>query len=637
MNKSFWLFRIILLTACLSGIGDLYGQFQSMESLSIEQCLDLANEKEQLGELRDATSFLNSAAEKAWERNKDYINAIEYYTQSIKLNEKIPNLNGIAGINTNLGLIYFDLGEFEKSYDYLQKAYLYRKEHKEYFAVINGLINISTTLNKMERYNESIEALEEALSVASNINNLEQMRSCFAMLSEVYTKAGNNDKAGEYLSKYVSIQQSIVSEQEKRHKTELSEATYKAQLADAERELAEARRRYADYELAELGRELIGLDSANRKLLESKTRAELIIENYRDKEKIKELETKEIEAKLEKEQMKARNLRIGLFGTFIIVVVIGIFLWQKRIDNKKLTRQNVLINKQNADLEAAFSEIREKNHDLITANDNLAKAQKELEDYQEKLEDSVAARTSQLMKLLDQAQESDKLKTAFFNNMSHEIRTPLNSILGFAQMFDKPNMTSEKRTLMTFMIKYNSTQLTQMFEDVVSLSEIDSGVIQLMPRECKINDMLNEVITEISETARIAGKDKVEIILDNHIPEDIDHFVIDGKKVYRILKHLIDNALKNTDVGYIIMGSEVSEMDKSINFWVEDTGAGIDKEDFDYVFKRFWKKGESSTQKHRGLGIGLSLCKEFINLMNGKIGLNSEYGRGSTFSFSVYY
>jgi len=457
------------------------------------------------------------------------------------------------------------------------------------------------------------------------------------MLSETYTLAGNTEKAAEYFHMYKTVHDAISNESEKQHRIEMSEATMKVQLAEMEKELAEARRRYADYELAEISKELEELDSEKRALLESKTKAELMIENLQANEKIVEMEKREIEERFRTERLKARNLIIGLCATGLVVIIIGLFWLQKKKDNRKLEDQNALINQQKADLEIAFSEIRQKNQDLTTTNEKLVQTQKELAEYQGKLEERVIARTSRLIKLLDQVRESDRLKSAFFSNMSHEIRTPLNAILSFSQMIYNPNVSEEKRMVMSNLVKSNSEQLIKMFEDIVSLSEIDSGIISIQPHRYNIHDILKYSLTVAVETARSVGKEKLEIILNDELPETMEEVLIDGKMISRILIHLIDNAIKNTDRGYVMFGCETVSEEKALRFWVEDTGTGIYEKDRESIYKRFWKQGDVITQKFRGLGIGLSLCKELIEIMNGKISLTTEVGRGSTFSFTVNY
>ena len=607
-KKMIGFIRAVIFVMFLFRFCDLYGQIQNVESLTIEQYLKLADEKQQEENVRDASLFLNAAAEKSWEA-KDYQNAIEYYNRSIKLNETVSNFNGIAGINCNLGLIYFDIGEYENSYEFLKKSYQYRKEKNEKFAIISQLINISVTLNKMKRYDESIAALEEGVSVARDLNDYEQMRSCYGMLSETYTKAGNTEMAAEYFHMYKTVHDALSKESEKRHETELSEATVRAQLAEMKRELAEARERYADYELSEMSKAYEGLDSTNRALLEGKTKAELIIDILQANKKNAELEKKKIEERFKAERLKARNLIVGLCATVLIVVIIGFLLWQKKKDNQKLEKQNAFI----------------------------MQAQKELDEYQEKLEESVAARTSALMKLLDQSRESDRLKSSFFSNMSHEIRTPLNAILGFSQMLYNPNVSDEKRAMMSYLVKSNSEQLLKMIEDIVTLSEIDSGIIMIQPRKYDIRKMLQEAFAAAIETAKSIGNDQLEIILDDRLTETMEEVLVDGKKISRILMHLIDNAIKNTNSGYVMFGCEDLPEEKMLRFWVEDTGTGIEEKDFENIYKRFWKHGEVLTQKFRGLGIGLSFCKELLEIMEGKISLTTEVGQGSTFSFTVKY
>ena len=343
-EKTFSIFAIFLL-----GFFDLYGQALNVDLLTIEQCLKLANEKQKEGNARDASYFLNTAADKYWEA-KDYQKAIEYYNLSIKQNETISNWNGIAGIHCNLGLIYYDLGKYENSYEYLRKSYLYRKEQNDKINIISGLTNMSVTLNKMERYDESINALEEGLSVAQDLNDYEQMRSCLGMLSETYTLVGNNEKAAYYFDRYKTVHDNILRESEKRHKSELTEATIRAQLAEMEKELAETRKRFADDELAEISKAFEGLDSTNRILVEKKTKAELMVEYLEANEKIAELKKREIEDRLKIEQIKTRVLFVGLFMTFMGIIVIVYFFWQKRKDNLKLALQRDQIDEQRREI-----------------------------------------------------------------------------------------------------------------------------------------------------------------------------------------------------------------------------------------------------------------------------------------------
>jgi len=348
--------KALIIAAILTVCSDLYGQVQPKSALTVEQCLKLADEKEQTGDIRDAADYLNDAAYKSWDA-KDYRNAIQYYSRSKELNERIPNWNGIAGINTNLGLIYFDMNEYEKSYEYLQLAYAYRMKQNDKPSVINALFNLSVTLNKMERYNEAVKALEEAASVARELNDFEKLRSCYGMLSEVYTKSGNAEKAADVFLMYKAIHDDILKDTEKRYKDELSEADLKTrlaerdrelaerekELAEKERELAESRKRYADDELAEMTKALEGIDAEKQELLLNKTKTELAIE-------VSESYKREMETQLKQERIKSRILVAGLCVTLFVIIIVVFFLWQRKKDNRRLAQQHSQIVEQRKEI-----------------------------------------------------------------------------------------------------------------------------------------------------------------------------------------------------------------------------------------------------------------------------------------------
>jgi signal transduction histidine kinase len=626
---------------------NLYGQNPvDVSRLTIEQCLKLAEEKKQTGDIRESTNFLNMAAEKYWDA-KDYENAVKYYNQSIELNKLISNYNGIAGINSNLGLIHFDMGKYEASYEYFRKTYQYRKEHNEKVPTISALINASVVLNKMERYDESVQVLEEAATMSREINDYAQMRSCYGMLSEAYTKAGNTEKAADYFQLYKTVHDALIKESEDRY----SEANVRAQLAEKEKELAEKEKELAEREnqyinsiLSEKEKALEGMDSTNRQLLESKTNAELIIENLKVKDEISDLQKNEMKIQLENEQIKSQLLVVVLCVSLVIVLVIGYFLWEKKRTNRKLEQKNLLINQQKHELEAAFVEIKEKNEELLTyiqelaaVNEQLNRTQKALDDYQAQLEQLVIARTTKLRQALEKAQESDRFKAAFFANMSHEIRTPLSAILGLIQFIDDPLIGFEERKEMYDIINYNATQLLKMVDDIVTLSRIDSGLITIQPKETDIDSMLQDIQAETEKMIMFAKKKNLEIIIENRLPDDMKSLFIDGKRIFRVLMLLVDNSVKYTDRGYVQVGIDVDQDERKLSFWVEDTGIGIERNYLGLIFKRFWKKGDSYTQEYRGLGIGLALCKELLDLMGGTIFVESTIDKGSTFSFTINY
>ncbi len=376
----YFLIRSIILLSV--SIPNFAQEKTSVNKLSIDQCLTVADEKEKSGDIREATRFINEAADKYWDA-KNYDEAVKLYNRSITLNQKISNENGIAGINSNLGLIYFDKGEYEKSLDCFRKTYHYRHSQNEKPAAISALINMSVVLNKTKRYDEAVVVLDEAASTAREMNDLEQMRSCYGMLSETYTKAGNTTKAADYFYLYKTVHETLQRESEKRYREELEGANIQMQLAESRRQYADLELRYKQQELNEKEKALGNLDSANRVLLLDKTKAELLADNLKFREENAELMRKKAEAQLQNERLKNYVLFAGLGIALIGACVISFYYVQKRKINKRLEYQNAEIKKhrnkileQNVALENAYERIRHINEDITQSIDYAEYIQK---------------------------------------------------------------------------------------------------------------------------------------------------------------------------------------------------------------------------------------------------------------------
>ena len=372
MRNSKWsgIIMAFIFVACWFGVCNLYGQGQNPSASTVEQYLKLAEEKRQAGDVRGATDYLNKAASKCWDE-KDYPKAIQYYNQSIELNKIISNGNAIAGINCNLGTIYSDMNEYEKSYEHFKLAYTYRKEKNEHLSVISSLINMSLSLNKMERFNESIKILEEALEIAKSINDYKQIHSCYGNLAETYGRAGNTKRAREYFNMYQIVHESLISDSQK----QLNEADLKALLAEKEEELAEKERELAEREklfaereklfaeregdlddiirrnvssgvssgLAEMSKKFLEVDTERRLALDSLSRAGLVYEILKNDYEISKLQ-------IQQEKTKSRILFGGLFLTVFVVFIIGFFLQQKKKDNRSLALQRDQIASQRKEI-----------------------------------------------------------------------------------------------------------------------------------------------------------------------------------------------------------------------------------------------------------------------------------------------
>lgn len=252
------------------------------------------------------------------------------------------------------------------------------------------------------------------------------------------------------------------------------------------------------------------------------------------------------------------------------------------------------------------------------------------------LETMVDQRTQELVKARDKAEESDRLKSAFLANMSHEIRTPMNGILGFAELLKLPNLTGEQQQEYIRIIEKSGNRMLNIINDIVDISKIEAGLMQLDCKDSNINEQIEYIYSFFALEAKKKG---ITFLLNSKVPATQSTLYTDREKVYAILTNLVKNALKYTIRGKIEMGCELTmEGDrKLLNFFVADTGIGIPKDRQDAIFERFIQADIADKMAHQGAGLGLAISKAYVEMLGGKIWVESEEGKGSTFYFSLPY
>ncbi|MBI9052905.1 MAG: PAS domain S-box protein [Bacteroidales bacterium] len=237
-----------------------------------------------------------------------------------------------------------------------------------------------------------------------------------------------------------------------------------------------------------------------------------------------------------------------------------------------------------------------------------------------------------LKKALKNAQESDQLKTAFLANMSHEIRTPLNGFLGFVKLLTSVGNDEEKRNHYIDIINKCSTQLLSIIGDIMNISKIETGQIEVNIEKFEINDLLKSLF-EIHKYQFDEKKIDLRLLPDlSNKPKEIN---TDKRKLIQILSNLLSNSLKFTEQGFTEFGYDIRS--KTFEFYVKDSGIGIENFQCEKVFECFRQVELEYTRKYGGNGLGLSICKGFVELLGGEIWLESEIGKGSTFYFTLPY
>ncbi len=241
-----------------------------------------------------------------------------------------------------------------------------------------------------------------------------------------------------------------------------------------------------------------------------------------------------------------------------------------------------------------------------------------------------------LQKEKERAEESDHLKSAFLANMSHEIRTPMNAILGFTELLTMPDseVTPEEKENFIKLINNSGNNLLQLIDDIIDISKIEAGQLKISKKNCNINSLLTDTWQSFLEIRKHKGKENVDIRINENVSEQNITIKTDPLRLNQVFINLIDNALKFTEDGFIEFGYEFKS-NQELLFYVKDTGLGMDHNKKDLAFTRFTKIEDNSSRLYRGAGLGLAISKSIVELLGGKIWVESTPDVGSTFYFTL--
>jgi len=257
-------------------------------------------------------------------------------------------------------------------------------------------------------------------------------------------------------------------------------------------------------------------------------------------------------------------------------------------------------------------EIRKKNEELAQSLEKIQKINTELEAAKER------------------AEESDRLKTAFLCNLSHEIRTPMNGILGFADLLDGGNVCEIHQKRYIELIQESGQRMLNLINDLVDISQIETGQIKIHEKETQLNALMDHTFDFFLP---LAEKRNLNFTLEKGLQDNDSTLLTDPVRLEQVLTNLLGNAIKFTKEGYIHFGYKTDGTD--LYFWVKDSGIGIPQEMHDVVFQRFRQVDDTFFREEEGSGLGLSISKSIVELMNGTIGVSSEQGHGAEFFFRI--
>ncbi|WP_430931626.1 ATP-binding protein [Saccharicrinis sp. 156] len=327
----------------------------------------------------------------------------------------------------------------------------------------------------------------------------------------------------------------------------------------------------------------------------------------------------------------------------LAVALIIYFIFRVRI-KWYVNQKKVLVHMVNE----KTKEISKANKELKNTKEEILKQNEELNVHRNYLEDLVKIRTKDLEKAKSEAEESDRLKTAFLANLSHEIRTPMNAIIGFSSLIKLDDFPDGQKKELIHHIGQSSETLLTLIDDIIDISRIETGNVKLTNQIVNVPVLIAETMKELSfedRSSDVTFHENCELVGDD------ENVYSDKQRLKQVLSNLIRNAFKFTKIGHVklvVKKVDSNELEsigfsvrgigqnnmKPILFQVEDTGVGIEGKDLGLIFQPF-QKAERNKEVHKGMGLGLSIVKNIIVLFGGDIIVRSELDKGTTFSFYI--
>lgn len=567
VNRQFNTMFFLLFLSFLQGFSQ--NKFRSTEEINI--ALEKADFLIKQDELKEASGIYNDIAIKYWE-DKNLDLAIDYFTKSYRLNEKLNSEGGKAMISSNLAMIYCDKTQYEKGIEYFNKSLAYRRTTGDKVAVSSGLINLSIAQNNIKKYEESVVNLEEALKLSMEINDTKQMRACYGMLAETYEKMGNVERTMHYFKFYKSFNDLVSRKRER-------ELTQKIEEKDVLLLQSENESQKKELELLRRNQELSALSKEMQMLYENVSKKELVLKLKEEETKAKNREIEIQKQKLEHESEVNNYVTWGggiIILILLILLIIGYSLYRFRNKtNKLLKQQNAEISHQKANIEYA-----------------------------------------------------NKTKDKLLSVLGHDLRGPFATFKNLIQLMDMKVLSQDDVVTHIKDMSSLADSTLLMLDNTLIWARGQMNGEMLEQKNIELYTIVKEVLSFLSETAKIKN---IELL--NYTPPELVAFA-DANQIKIVIRNLVSNAIKFTLPNGKITIAAHSYNDEFVSIRVTDTGIGMKQEDVDKLFtsEHFTKSG---TKNEKGTGLGLLLCKDYIETNGGKINVTSEVNKGTTFAFTL--
>jgi signal transduction histidine kinase len=573
------------------------------------------------------------------------IKAIEYYQSMLKGYFPYLEIKTRHKIITNIGNAYYDLHKYDSAHYYYSTAKESADLHKDSVYQIISLINLGNLKMVLKDYSAAESTAKKALAL-SKIYKLEHLEvMCKFNLGELH-----------YITKDYGTTKNLFSQVLKRAETSNFEKLipdvykYFVLIEFKDKKLKKALDFSSDFyknldkfesrekkiiaikEVNRVLEELVYLNQANENLAKNtKLLDSILFKEVEEKDQLMESlqqlselqgSYRDLVAENDLKEEKLLRFRIAIGLIFTILLLSSLFFGILFRSRNQIKKQNKTIQKQLKDIRKKNHETEELNHEINMQSEEIRVQNDQLLNNQRELEKRIQERTRDLEVALEKAEESDQLKTSFLQNLSHEIRTPLNAISGFAQLIARDKNTNPE---FSEIIGQNVYDLIDIIDNIVLFSTLQANQYYSSISTTPVFSILNQLQGDFKLIKNKYKRKTIDLIIDNQIEENIS-LKTDVSLFQKMLIQLVENAFKFTEEGSVTL--KVKEFADKIRISVIDTGIGIKEEKIPFIFDTFRKI--ESERLFRGTGIGLALVKKIIELLNGKISLTSEFGKGTS-------